>query len=501
MKLALAQINHYPADLENNFHKITAICEQTADQVEIIVFPALSTYSIYDDPCFKTRYNAALNKFITRVSQLETVIVIGGIQYSSSSYKNVLYVINACSTTNRVLVLDPEKVYEVVSINNKQVVIAFSDIVDIQDFNTRHLTIICNATRYISNDYSVTTDKIKNNTRLADVVYVNQVGGQEEIVFCGGSFYKQNKGIVQMPYWKEQLYIIRQEVLTSTALLPDTRAMDYQALVTGLRDYVITNNFSEIILGISGGIDSALTAVLAVDALGAEKVHGIFLPSRYTSRASKRDVLQLARNLKIKYRELPIDELFDRVKDLFLTNARSKTLENLQARLRGVLLMAMSNEHNYLLLTTGNKSELATGYCTLYGDTCGGFAPLKDVHKTRVYELSKWRNNNLPLSGLQNTALIPLNIITREPSAELAYNQIDRDTLPPYEQLDKILHLLLEERLSIVQIIARGFAVDIVNKVYSMLCQSEYKRRQSALGTSLSRSTFGAHIRYTMRSS
>ena len=345
------------------------------------------------------------------------------------------------------------------------------------------------------------------------IAYVNQVGGQDELVFDGGSFVVNGDGTVarRLPFWTESLVLTRwirgsagyscegQDRVEDEPRL----ASVYNAMVLCLRDYVEKNRFRGIVLGLSGGIDSALTAAVAVDALGPARVRGVRLPSRFTSEASMRDAEETARLLGIRLETLPIQTGVDAVEQtvapLFASRSRDATEENIQARIRGVLLMALSNKFGELLLTTGNKSEMSVGYATLYGDMCGGFSVLKDIYKTEVYALAHWRNEHVPRDPLgPRGCAIPRSSITKAPTAELRPNQTDQDTLPPYEELDGILMRLIEQEQSLSQIVAAGFARETVVRVQGMLYAAEYKRRQAPPGVKITRKSFGRDRRYPM---
>jgi len=334
------------------------------------------------------------------------------------------------------------------------------------------------------------------------VVYLKQVGGQDELVFDGGSFVVESSGSLsaQMPMFEEGVFytslnftdnsatVIEKSVTPPLELIPSV----YQALVTGVRDYVNKNHFKGVVLGLSGGIDSALTLAVAVDALGAERVEAVMMPFRYTSQMSRDDAAEEARLLGVRYQSISIEPLFDafmtQLADEFRDLPADKTEENIQARARGVLLMSISNKKGYLVLTTGNKSEMAVGYCTLYGDMAGGFDVLKDVPKTLVFELSRYRNSL--------SYVIPETVITRPPSAELAPDQKDEDSLPPYPVLDKILELYIEDDQSAEAIITAGFDADDVYHVIRLVDINEYKRRQAAIGVRITRRGFGRDRRY-----
>jgi NAD+ synthase len=323
-------------------------------------------------------------------------------------------------------------------------------------------------------------------------IYVNQVGGQDDLVYDGGSFTMNANGdlVHQCPFFEEGIKTIYHSELISESKTNDTlkQVQDdanqkiYSALKLGLHDYINKNDFPGVVIGLSGGMDSALSAVIAVDALGADRVHGVMMPSPYTSQESLDDAEELAKNLGVQYDIMPIEPAMDAY-DKILSNPDGVTAENIQSRARGMILMALSNRDGKMVLTTGNKSEMAVGYATLYGDMCGGFNCLKDVYKTQVYELSRWRNDQ--------SYVIPDNIITRAPSAELRPDQVDQDSLPPYDILDAVLERLIEQRQSISEVVADGFDEEVVKRVYQMLTRNEYKRRQSAPGTKITPLAFG----------
>jgi NAD+ synthase len=343
------------------------------------------------------------------------------------------------------------------------------------------------------------------------MIYVNQVGGQDELVFDGASFVLDAgcKLMAQLPAWEEAILLTtwhRGEEGWSCApapkaVIPEADAAAYQACMLGLRDYVRKNGFPGVVLGLSGGVDSALVAALAVDALGAEKVHCVMLPYRFTSSDSLRDAAECAKALGCRYDTVAIapavDGLYAMLEPLFAGKARDITEENIQSRVRGTTLMAVSNKLGSMLLTTGNKSEMSVGYATIYGDMNGGFNPIKDLYKMEVYRLCRWRNANLAIGGLGPAGtVIPDNIITKAPTAELRENQKDQDSLPPYEVLDDILSCLVEHEMPLVDILARGHEPDVVKKIERLLYLAEYKRRQAAPGVKISARNFGRDRRY-----
>jgi len=334
------------------------------------------------------------------------------------------------------------------------------------------------------------------------VVYVNRVGGQDELVFDGASFVVDGGGELaqQLPAWQETVALAEfdgpKPKIVRGALDPRLEPNVYAALVMGVRDYVDKNRFPSALIGLSGGIDSALTLAIAVDALGPDRVRALMMPSRYNAPMSLEDARTMAGILGVRYDEIPIDSVagaFDSaLADEFKGLAADAAEENIQARIRGTLLMALSNKHGAIVLTTGNKSEMAVGYATLYGDMAGGFAVLKDISKTLVYRLAHYRNSL--------GRVIPERIITRAPSAELRANQTDQDSLPPYDVLDAILEAYVEEQLSPAEIVARGYAPEHVAKVVRLIKRNEYKRRQAAVGIRITPRGFGKDWRYPISS-
>ncbi|MDZ4842833.1 MAG: NAD+ synthase [Hyphomicrobium aestuarii] len=347
------------------------------------------------------------------------------------------------------------------------------------------------------------------------LAYLNQIGGQDELVFDGASFVlnADRSLAVQMPAWDEAV------VLTTwrrsgdgwrcetgpRAAVPEGDASAYHAVTLGLRDYVVKNGFPGVVLGLSGGIDSALVAAIAVDALGADSVHAIMMPSRFTSDDSLHDAAACAMALGVRYDNVTIEPAAEAfkwsLKPLFEGRSNDLTEENIQSRVRGTMLMAVSNKLGSMVVTTGNKSEMSVGYATLYGDMNGGFNPIKDLYKTEVYRLARWRNANVPNVGPGGGngpagVVIPERIITKAPTAELRDNQTDQDSLPPYDVLDDILTGLVENEMPLADILAKGHPAETVTRVARLLDIAEYKRRQAAPGVKISAKNFGRDRRY-----
>jgi len=337
------------------------------------------------------------------------------------------------------------------------------------------------------------------------VLYVNMVGGQDELVFDGESFVMDASGTVtqRAPLAEEGLYAVdlqrgdvMQPLVSEVARELDVEEIVYRLLVLGVRDYVDKNGFPGVVIGLSGGIDSALTLAIAVDALGAERVEVVMMPSEYTQDMSQQDARQQAQTLGVKYSVIEIGKVFhgflELLQDDFAGQVADATEENIQARCRGTLLMAIANKHNKMVLTTGNKSEMAVGYATLYGDMAGGFAPIKDIPKIMVYELARWLN--------RKHEIIPLRVIERPPSAELAPDQKDEDSLPPYDILDPILEMYVERDLCVADIVAQGYAADVVHDIAQKVDRNEYKRRQAPPGIRITSRAFGRDRRYPLTS-
>ena len=339
----------------------------------------------------------------------------------------------------------------------------------------------------------------QHTSRGITIVYVNQVGGQDELIFDGQSRAMNAGGKItaSAPAFAEHLQTL---VLKNNQWVGDIapalsfEALIYEALVSSLRDYVEKNHFPGVLLGLSGGIDSALTLCLAVDAIGASRVQAVLMPSRYTANMSVEDAIEQAKTMGVSYTTLPIEPTFQTLLTTLSPEFHGKptdiTEENLQARVRGILLMALSNKSGKMLLTTSNKSELAVGYSTLYGDMCGGFAVLKDIVKTRVYALAHYRNNLSPV--------IPQRVLTRAPSAELAPNQTDQDSLPDYVVLDGIIKAYMENALDANEIIQLGYKEQDVVKILRLIKRNEFKRRQAAPGTKITPRAFGRDWRYPL---
>ena len=364
--------------------------------------------------------------------------------------------------------------------------------------------LVPNGSPYHMNKQHLRYETMRKNVSAQGMalVYANLVGGQDELIFDGDSFVMDAAGTIcaQLRHFEEDLQLVEFDGATpvpqALAAPLTTEAQVYQALVLGVRDYIVKNGFPGVLIGMSGGVDSALTLAIAVDALGADKVRAVMMPSQFTADISWIDSRDMVKRLDVRYDEISIKPAFDAFRatlaDEFAGLAEDATEENIQARIRGTLLMALSNKHGSIVLTTGNKSEMAVGYCTLYGDMAGGFAVIKDIAKTLVYRLCAYRN------GI--SSVIPERILTRGPSAELRADQLDQDSLPPYDVLDGIMQLYMEENRPIADIIEAGYPPADVAKITRLIKINEYKRRQSPVGIRVTHRGFGRDWRYPITS-
>lgn len=525
LRISIAQLNTLVGDIPGNTQKILQYSKQAlSDQADIVVFPELSlTGYPPEDLLLRSSLDVRIQRALDSLldANLPVAILLGypkrinGQLFNMAGviYQGKLLVEYAKQCLPNYQVFD-EKRYFVAG--EKPVVFEFRHVriglcicEDIWFSGPAaqakaagaDLIININASPYhqqkqLQREKVVVARALENQL---PIVYVNAVGGQDELVFDGGSHAVDAEGqlVFRAASFSESLSLVeilidqknsRQFIADINSNLADV----YQALVLGVRDYVQKNRFKGVVLGLSGGIDSALTLAIAVDALGADKVEAVMMPFRYTSDLSKTDAAEQAQRMGVQYSSISIEPMYDAfmaaLSNEFAGLKRDTTEENLQARCRGVLLMAISNKKGYMVLTTGNKSEMAVGYSTLYGDMAGGFDVLKDVFKTQVFALARYRNTI--------SDVIPETVITRPPSAELAPDQKDEDSLPPYDILDQILALYVEQDQSAEAIIARGFQREQVERVVRLVDVNEYKRRQAPVGIRISQRGFGRDRRY-----
>ena len=538
MKLFLAQLNNIVGDIEGNLNKAIDVLQDAKKlDSDLVIFSELflSGYPPEDLVLKKSFVSAcknALDSLITYSEEKELGVIIGLPIYEKNKLFNAAAVIDKGQLIGfskkinlpNYSVFDEKRVF---SKNNAPEIFNFRGIKlgipiceDIwmdnvcKELKDQGCELIISPNGSPFDKYKINQRKTIIEDRVTEVktpfVYVNQFGGQDELVFDGSSLAMNgNKEVVfEAPSWEENTSVVEFNVSTKKFNdLPFEKAQVsdleniYMAMVIGLRDYVTKNNFPGVILGLSGGIDSAFCAAVAVDALGKDKVNAYMLPSVYTSKNSLDDAKDCAKRLEIHLDSIPIGNTFlsleDSLEELFKGLPTDITEENLQSRIRGTILMAISNKIGKMLITTGNKSEVSVGYSTLYGDMNGGFNPIKDIYKTELYALANWRNLNVPKNVLLTKKnIIPETIISKEPTAELRDNQKDSDSLPSYDQLDQILEGLVEYELSTNELESKGFSRDEIKKVENLLYVSEYKRRQSAPGVKISLRNFGRDRRY-----
>ncbi len=521
LNISVAQINTIVGDFEGNRCKIEKVWGELDSRTELIVYPemTLSGYPVEDlvlRPAFVERARAELDVLVEKSISYKSAILIGAPWKKNGALYNAAFLIDRGDMTVILKhglpnygVFDEKRIFEHGPLGSP---IPFRGhklgIMICWDFwspkASAHLHEQGAELLIIPNGSTYETTKIAARLHEAEcriqetglpLLYVNMVGGHDELVFDGASFYMNEQGQVtfMMKAFEEDVREVAQE--EDVEPYPDVNEATYSALVLGLRDYVTKQNIPGVLLGLSGGIDSALAATIAVDALGADRVKVYRLPSPFTSQESMDDAQDLAHRLGILLETIEIKqvlEAYETTLDILSGTAH----ENIQARIRGGLLMSLSNMTGDMLLTTGNKSEIAVGYATLYGDMCGGFNPLKDLYKTKVFALSHLRNTWKPSCAKgPDGPVIPPEILTKAPTAELRENQLDQDSLPPYDILDQILERLIENEQSMDEIISAGFDAEIVRKTYALLKGAEYKRRQAAPGVNVTPKSFGGRAR------
>ena len=531
----MAQLNLVVGDVDGNTSRIVAAANEARDRynADVVMLPELAVSGYPpEDLLFHSGMRLQVAQSLERLQrEIRGVTLIAGYpEYVGATIFNAAIVIRdgkvianhrkACLPNYRVF---DEKRYftpgtrpTIVELNGIRAAVLVCE--DVWDSAPAHqardagaqVLLVINASPYevdkqVQREQHVIDQRVRENG--LPVVFLNLIGGQDELVFDGNSFVMDAKGAVtqRAPAFKEGMYVVDLALDGDNNVYPLPGHIEplqgqeesvYGALVQGTRDYVTKHRFPGVIMGLSGGIDSALTLVIAVDALGADRVHSVAMPSRYTSQMSKDDAALQATQMHVKHSEISIEGMFEAtlaaLKSEFAGRAPDTSEENIQSRCRGVLLMGISNKTGKMLLTTGNKSEMAVGYATLYGDMAGGFAPIKDCSKMLVYRLCRWRNSQ--------SRVIPDRVIERAPSAELRPDQKDTDSLPPYEILDPILEAFIEEDLSVDQIAARGFDRATVGRILDLVKRNEYKRRQAPPGVRVSGRAFGRDWRYPITS-
>ena len=532
LRIAMAQINVMVGDTEANARKIIETCEQARQrQADLVLFPELALVGYPPEdlllrPGLHDRVLKALEQIKKEVRGID--VVLGYPRQASGGLFNAAAVIRDGEIIANYhkqhlpnySVFDEKRYFSegheagVFEIKGEKLGLSICEDVwnpgPVKQAVDAGAQLILNLNASPFHISKGSEREVVLASRVAEtdvpIVYVNLVGGQDELVFDGQSFVMNARGEISQRHaaFEEGLYTVDFQKTAGylepvpaemAPELPEVASV-YQALVLGVRDYIGKNGFGGVVIGLSGGIDSALTVAIAVDAIGAERVEGVSMPSRYTADMSVEDAREEAELLGIDFQTIPIEPAFysflDLLKGEFEGLPVDTTEENIQARCRGVLLMAISNKKRKIVLTTGNKSEMAVGYATLYGDMAGGYAVLKDVPKILVYQLAEYRNSL--------GRVIPQRVIDRPPSAELAPDQKDTDSLPPYEKLDVILEMYVEQDRDIEEIVAAGFAPEVVEKVVRLVDRNEYKRRQAAPGVRITRRAFGRDRRYPITS-
>ena len=531
VKVAIAQINSTVGDIAGNAGKIAEFSSRAAEQgADIVVTPELSLVGYPPEDlllrqAFYAKTDAALQTLAATLAPRRGLFVLVGhpLRQDGVSY-NAVSVLHegAVLGTYRKGALPNDAVFDekryftasetpfVFDVKGTRFGINICEDTWWPDAPARarqagaEVLLVPNGSPFHIDKQQLRYQKMRDHVSAQGLalVFANLVGGQDELIFDGNSFVLDAAGalVAQLPHAQEALQIVefdgaqpRPQVLSEPL---STEAQVYQALVLGVRDYIGKNGFPGVLLGLSGGVDSALTLAIAVDALGADKVRAVMMPSPYTADISLADSRDMVRRVGVRYDEIAIGDCFDAFRKTLATEfaglAEDTTEENIQARIRGTLLMAMSNKHGSIVLTTGNKSEMAVGYCTLYGDMAGGFAVIKDIAKTLVYRLCAYRNTV--------GDVIPERILTRAPSAELRPDQTDQDSLPPYDVLDAIMQRYMEENQSLAEIEAAGFARADVERITRLIKISEYKRRQAPIGIRITHRGFGRDWRYPITS-
>lgn len=536
MKIGFAQINSTVGDLRGNFEKILAAYQRlSAAGADLVVAPELSIAGYPpQDLVFKSRFVAQNFETLERLhAQIDRAGLLVGLvdrnegrgkpfhnaaallepgQPIRKTYKSLLPTYDVFDEDRY---FEPARSVQPLEFRGRKIGVTICEDIWTEPYLPRPLydvepvrSLVDQGAELILNlsasPFNMGKPAVRHEmiaalarTYRRAICYCNAVGGNDQLIFDGNSIAVNAAGevIAQLPAFAEAEAVIDTENSSTTAFVEQQTGEElFEALSLGVRDYLAKCNFKSAVLGLSGGIDSAVVAAIAVDALGAENVIGVSMPSPYSSRGSIEDALALARNLKIKCLEIPIGHAFETFKsqfqEIFAGLPEDATEENMQSRLRGMTLMALSNKFGHLLLTTGNKSELAVGYCTIYGDMAGGLAVISDVPKTLVYDLARWINSDKARAD-HGREIIPASTIAKPPSAELRPGQIDQDTLPPYDILDEILRLYVEENLSAREIAARGFDEKTVRWVQRRVDLNEYKRAQAAPGLKVTSRAFG----------
>jgi len=528
LTLALSQSNFTVGDIAKNIAIMIAAHRKAAEaNADLVVFSEMAiTGYPPEDLVLRKRFQESAMQAVEQLAVLTKngpAILTGGLWRENNQLYNTVFLLEDGKVTHRQYkhhlpnygVFDEKRVFvkgalpNTITFRGRKLGVLICEDMWSPDVTAQlkaqgaELLISINASPYemgkAQRRRQVAADRVQESG--LPLVYLNQIGGQDELVFDGRSFALSKSGKLRtsLKAFEEDFALVEfdKDIKEGSiaASIGDEETI-YRAMTLSLRDYVEKNRFAGVVLGLSGGVDSALTAAVAVDALGAKRVRGVMMPSPYTSQESIEDAAECARLLSIKLDTIAITPAMEAMETLlapvFAGKPKDTTEENIQSRLRGNILMAISNKEGLMVLTTGNKSEMSVGYATLYGDMCGGYSVLKDVYKTTVYKICAWRN--------RKQDMIPARVITKAPSAELKPNQTDQDTLPPYDVLDAILLRLVEHQLSVEEIVGQGYAREVAERVARMLYGAEYKRRQAPMGVKITGMSFGRDRRYPVTS-
>lgn len=540
LDITLAQLNPIVGDIDFNRDKIISTCQDLGSKSDLVLFPEmmLCGYPPEDlvlKPSFIDALNTAAGEIIEASENFETALILPMPWHKDGKLYNAAHLIQNGKILDTIYkhhlpnygTFDEMRLFTAghlpkpIEFNGHKLGLMicedmwYDDVAKHLKQHDAEMLLVINASPYSAEKASIRESLARERCLETGLplLYVNQCGGQDELVFDGASFALSESGTLleKFDIFVEETKIMHWQKTKNNNWICDTDFPDrtpnekeeeiYRALVTGLRDYVDKNGFNGVLIGLSGGIDSAMAATIATDALGAERVHCVMMPSEYTSQESLDDAAAIAKNLGVHYEITPIKDAVKSFNETlaphFTADTPESTFENIQSRCRGLILMTLSNATGKMVLSAGNKSEMATGYATLYGDMCGGFNVLKDVYKTELYKLAAWRNKQKPEHSFGPQGIvITENVITKEPSAELKPDQRDQDSLPVYKVLDDILRALIEEDLDIDDIVERGHEADTARKIWRLLDRAEYKRRQAPPGPKITTRNFGRDRRY-----
>ena len=524
--IVIAQINFAVGDIERNCEKIKSLISRYKNKILVFTELAICGYSpedLFFHEDFVQETENAINKIKNEASKYNVALIIGSPIYEAGVLYNAILhiesqqvkIIHKKNFLPNYGMFDEKRYFtsesksQIVNIRGKKILSLICEDLwqmnNLTQFEDIDLLISLNASPYEQNKIYKRLEIVRKASFMVKVpiIYLNLVGGQDSFVFDGSSFiYFPDNQVAMLNSFEEEVAVANEiDKCQISDIKKDSNSDNYNAICLGLKDYFQKNNISKAIIALSGGIDSALSTAITIDALGIENVKLVLLPSEYTSKTSFDDAYHIIETLKIQFFEISIEDirnaLANSLADIFKNFSQDKTEENMQSRIRGLIMMSLSNKLNAFVVTTGNKSEYACGYATIYGDMCGAFAPLKDLYKTQIYKLAQWRNNNIPqLSTNNKKNLFNNSILTKDPTAELKFDQKDSDNLPSYDRLDKFLEEFIDNKKTLSDINIKGIDAKEKKRIVSLIKMSEYKRRQSAIGVKISKCSFDRDWRY-----